>query len=163
MKKKAEKKSSMIPVILCVIVLIGAVVCLPIVNNIFWKSGTLEVEEIEAEETQEEKEIIPSKYQCSFGPTVDSFYNYIKYEYVIFDFDEKGNIDTVNIETKYQATSLSEYNQMLEVLNIISENVTYDIDNYVVTIRSTENTAFPENYKELKQYLSTNQYTCVAE
>lgn len=158
MAKKTEEKNSAIPVIICIVVLIGAVMCLPFVNNIFWNSNTSEIKEEE-----EEKEIIPSKYQCSYGPAVDSFYNYIKSEYVIFDFDEKGNISTTDSEIKYQATSLNEYNQMLEVLDLTTENVTYDKDNYVVTVRNTVNTTFPQNYKELKQYLSTNQYTCVEE
>ena len=158
MAKKAEKKNSIIPVIICIVVLIGAVICLPFVNNIFWNSDTSEVEE-----KKEEKEIMPSRYQCSYGPAVDSFYNYIKSEYVIFDFDEKGNISSINSEIKYQVTSINEYNQMLEVLNLTTEHVTYDKENYVITVKNTTNTTFPENYKELKQYLSTNQYTCVEE
>lgn len=158
MKKKTETKSSIVPLIVGIIVLLLAVICLPIVNNVFWKSGPSEVEEI-----KEAKEQIPNRYQCSYGPQVDSFYNYIRYEYVIFDFDEKGNLVSLNSETRYQVTSLNDYNQMLKVLTLPTENVIYDSENYVVTVRSNENTVFPENYKDLKKYLSTNQYTCVVE
>lgn len=156
MEKKTDEKNSIISLIICIAVLIVAVICLPFMNNIFWNSDIPE-----EKEEKKEKEIIPNRYQCSYGPAVDSFYNYIKYEYVIFDFDENGNISSLDSLTKYQVTSINEYNQMLEVLDLKTENVTYDKENYVVTVRNTTNKTFPESYKDLKQYLSSNQYTCV--
>jgi len=158
MNKKKSKKDSFISLIIGAILLVLSIAFLPKLNNIFWESGTSKVDS-----DKEEKEEVPNVYKCSYGPSVDSFYNYIKSEYVVFNFDEAGNIDSLDLEIKYQVTSLDEYNRMLNLLSIDSENVTYDADNYVVTVRSNESTVFPQNYRELKQYLSKNQYTCVVE
>lgn len=155
----AKKKSkSIVPIVLCIIVLLGSVISLPVLNNIFWKSSG-----VQTEKKEEKKKEIPNKYQCSYGPNVDSFYNYIKYEYIVFNFDKNGNLSSIDSEVKYQVTSIDEYNKMLQVLNLPKEKTTYDENNYIVTVRNKENTIFPENYKELKKYLSTNQYICVEE
>lgn len=157
--KKQEKKS-IIPIVLCMIVLIVAVISLPNLNRIFWKSN-----EVETETEQKKEDNIPQKYQCSYGPAIDSFYNYIKSEYVIFTFNKTGEVSSINSEIKYQATSMNDYNQMLQVLNLPNENVTYDENNLVITVKNESSTSdiFPSEYKELKKYLSSNMYTCVEE
>lgn len=153
---KNKKLKSIIPILLCIVVLLATVASLPILNNIFWKSNIVEVEK-----TENKKEEIPKRYECSYGPKVDSFYNYSIYEYIVFDFDKEGKISSITSEVKYQATSIDEYNQMLNLLNLQNDSITYDKDNYLVSVKNKNNEIFPENYKDLKKYLSTNQYICV--
>ena len=112
---------------------------------------------------KEEKEVLPTRYQCFYGPTIDTFYNYIKSEYILFEFDKEGNVKNIKSEEKYQATTLNDYNYMLSLISINSSEVNYDENNYIVTILDNENNRFPRDYKSLNKYLSENHYTCSKE
>ena len=155
-KLPIENKSSWIPVVLCIIVLIVAVGCLPLLNKTFWKSNTPSIEE----KVKESK--VPKSYQCTYGPIYDEFYQYTKYESILFEFDKNGNISSVNSEIKYQVYSLNAYKHLLDVLTLPSENVIYDEENYVITVSDITSARFPSNYTDVRQYLSNNQYTCVS-
>ena len=44
----AKKKSkSIVPIVLCIIVLLGSVISLPVLNNIFWKPSGVQTEKKE--------------------------------------------------------------------------------------------------------------------
>jgi len=155
--KKKQEKSSLIVLIVCLIIVFLIVMNLQNINNLFLNRNNEEVKPVE------EKEEIPTRYQCFYGPMFDEFYNYTKSEYVIFDFDENGNVSNVTSEEKYQVTTIEEYNTMLSILLIDSENVNYDTENYIVTVVNDSSNKFPINYKSLNKYLSSNQYTCSKE
>lgn len=152
-KKKQEKNNSIV-LIVCVIIVFLIVMNLQNINNLFLNKNNEEIKQTEE---------IPSRYQCFYGPMVDEFYNYTKSEYVIFDFDENGNVSSITSEEKYQVTTIEEYNTMLSILLIDSDNVSYDTENYIVTVVSNSSNKFPTNYKSLNKYLSSNQYTCSKE
>ena len=155
--KKKQEKNNTITLIICFVILFLIVMNLENINNLLSKNHGIKIE------IEETKETIPSRYQCSYGPIVDTFYNYIKSEFVVFDFDKDGKVSKITTEEKYQATTIEEYNMMLTLLSIPTENVSYDTENYIVTINDNSVRKFPNDYKSLNKYLSKNQYICSKE
>lgn len=159
--KKSNKKqdnNSLIVLIIGLIIVLLVVINLDNINNLILNKNDKEVVQYE-----EEKEVIPTRYQCFYGPTVDSFYDYIKSEYIVFEFDKEGKVINIKSEEKYQATTLTDYNYMLSLISVNSLEVNYDENNYIVTILDNENYKFPKEYKSLNKYLSENHYTCSKE
>ena len=150
---KKEEKNSFIVLVIGIVIIFLIVFNLDNIGNLFLSNNEEEV-------VEEKKDVIPTRYQCFYGPTLDEFYNYVKSEYIIFDFDKDGNVIRVTSEEKYQATTSDDYNKMLTVLSINTDEVNYDEENYVVTIKSNSLDRFPKDYKSLNKYLSHNQYTC---
>lgn len=156
--KKNQDKNSLIVLIIGLIFILVVVINLDNINGVLLNKNNNDVVQEE-----KEKEIIPTRYQCFYGPTVDPFYNYINSEYIVFEFDAEGNIESIKSEEKYQTTTLNDYNYMLSLLPINNSQVSYDENNYIVTILDNENNKFPRDYKSLNKYLSENHYTCSKE
>ena len=156
--KKNQDKNSLIVLIIGLIFTLVVVINLDNINGVLLNENNNDVLQEE-----KEKEIIPARYQCFYGPTIDPFYNYIKSEYIIFEFDDEGNVESIKSEEKYQATTLNDYNYMISLISINSANISYDEKNYIVTILDNENNKFPRDYKSLNKYLSENHYTCSKE
>lgn len=156
-----KKEGSIIYFVICIIILCLGIICLPKLNKLFWKSSE-PVNEVGTEEQS-----IPTKYNCSYGPLYDEFYDYYRSEEVVFSFDKEGNLNHINSLSVYQAINLELYNQMLTKLNLDSNHVTYDKENYIVRLKITTDNitdlSYPSTYDKLKTYLSTNNYTCTQE
>ena len=160
MARKKKQKGSIIPFVICLVALIISVAALPFMDNLF-------IDKFEVTEDTIKEEIkTPTGYSCSYGPTYDEFYNYTKDEDIEFRFDEYGNVTHFVSSTSYQFLSQNNY-QILKVEFLDKyddENITFDDKNFIIITKidtdKIDNTTYPNNYGDLKTYLSQNGYIC---
>ena len=129
---------------------------------------------------------IPVSYDCTLKDQYDETAKWTVSSQVNFNFDDEGKLTTYKADLVYKFDEKASYDQLKSLqsssneseINGIKTNYTWDDVNYAYTLnmdvtvselKDSEslddisiitNKDFPQNYKELKTYLSENDYTC---